>query len=325
MPSASALAVAAIVTGAAWSVWDILQAEEKTLIVYTTPALRDLLENDLIPAFEKASGYAVAPVYVAAGQQYNRLRMSGATPEADIFLHASPLYLEKGYADGHVDPVFLEGDERLDAAFKSRLVDGGRSWYAFAWSPLVEVYPAGTARTPDLAQTAASFGFPHPILSNNGIWAVAFLERVDPATGQDLLRQTRVQPTNARANIGGVADGSFDLTLGYEAVVRFYQEQRAEVAYDVPLVHGERLTTRVVFSAALIHGSERHPGAEALLRFLFTEDAQDRMALHHFRPVLPEARQPEGALDLARAHMLEIDWSRWQDVEAALPRYEAKP
>lgn len=319
----SSLALAVLLLGAGWAVWDVTRTEQQTLVVYTTPALRDLLEKDLVPLFQDQTGVRVAPIYVAAGQQYNRLRMSGQDPEADLLLHASPLYLEKGFDEGRVEPLLLEEDASLDASLKGRDLGGVRAWHAFAWSPLVEVYPAREAAAPDLATSEAGFGFPHPLLSNNGIYVVLYLEHVDDAVGERLLRQTRVQPTNARANIGGVADGSFGLTLGYEAVVRFYQEQGAGVAYDVPVVDGDRLTTRVLFSAALIHG-ERHPAAEPFLRFLFTPEAQDRLAKHHFRPVLPDARQPEGTLDLAGVETFEQDWSEWRSLEAALSRYQVK-
>ena len=324
MTASSGWVVAALLLGAGWAVWDVSKTEEATIVVYATPALRDLLESDLIPAYQERTGHRVAPVYVAAGQQYNRLRMSGDTPEADLFLHASPLYLEKGHSEGYVEPLLLENDADLGPAFRSREVEGGRVWYAFAWSPLVEVVPASVPAAPDLAESDASFGFPHPVLSNNGVYVVLFLEKADPAVGEGLLRHTRVQPTNARANVGGVADGSFDVTLGYEAVVKFYQAQDAAVRYEAPLLQGERVTVPVVFSAALLRNEDRHPGAEGFIRFLFTREAQDLLAGRHFRPVLDGAAAPAGVLDLSGVRVVEPDWSDWRALEATLPRYEVK-
>lgn len=322
MTSASAITLALLVGAAAWSVWDVAKSAQETIVVYTAPALRDLLERDIIPAFEEASGYRVAPVYVAAGQQFNRLRMSGDSPEADLVLHASPLYLEKGYAEGLIDPLPESENVTLEGAYQSREVDGRRIWRAFAWSPLVAVYPEG-APSPDLAHTDATFGFPHPLLSNNGVYAVLYLENVGSDAGARLVGQTRVQPTNARANIGGVADGSFDLTLGYEAGARFYQAQGADIGYDFPRMDGERSTMRVVFSAGLVRDAERHHGADDFVAFLFTQDAQAMLWKHHFRSVFADAPATPGALPLD-VSVHETDWSRWEDIEAVLPKYEVR-
>lgn len=318
MRISAALALALLVAGAAVAIWDITSTQQRTVVLYTTPALRDLLERDVIPGFERETGVRVAPVYVAAGQQYNRLRMSGGEPEADLFVHASPLYLEKGWREGRVSTVTL--DVALDGTMRS--VAPG-VWHAFAWSPLVAVYPLATPSPPDLATTDARFGFPHPLLSNNGIYAVLFLEETAPAVGARLLDQTRVQPTNARANIGGIADGSFDLTLGYEAVARFYEAQGAPIAYALPVVNGETVTTRVIFSAALIEG-DRHPATDDFLQFLFSAKAQDALAKHHFRPAVDGYDEPENALDLSAARTIEYDWTQWEALEATLPRYEVK-
>jgi ABC-type molybdate transport system substrate-binding protein len=325
MTSASAVALALLLAGASWSLWDIAKTQEETVVVYTTPALRDLLERDLLPAFERETGYRVAPVYVAAGQQFNRLRMSGGSPEADVFLHASPLYLEKGYEAGYVDPLREDaGTPRLDDAFQSRAVEGGRIWRAFAWSPLVAVAPASAGAPPDLATASGAFGFPHPVLSNNGVYVVVFLQHYDDALAQRLLDATRVQPTNARTTIGGVAEGSFQFTLGYEGVARFYEAQGAPIVHEIPLVEGEKATLRVVFSAALVANERRHPGADPLVRFLFTPEAQSLLAKHHLRPVLAGATPPQGALDLADATVHDVDWRAWDTIERALPLYEVK-
>lgn len=324
MSAPNLLAILILLGGVALGVWDISATQERTIVVYTTSALRDVLEKDIIPAFREETGHRVAPVYVAAGQQYNRLRMSGGHPEADLFVHASPLYLEKGYAEGRVAPLDPAPSGALDATFQSRAVPGGHVWSAFAWSPLVVVYPEETRAAPDLATTDAAFGFPHPLLSNNGVYVVLFLEATDPSVGERLLAQTRVQPTNARANIGGVADGSFPLTLGYEAVARFFEEQGARIAHDVPSIKGERVTTRVLFSVALIEGS-RHPGAPAFARFLFSDEVQTMLARRDFRPVIEGAPMPSNAIPLGDARIIEYDWERWQSLELSLPRYEVKP
>jgi ABC-type molybdate transport system substrate-binding protein len=315
------VAALVLLAGAVLAAVDLSRAPSRTVTVYTTPALRDVLEKDIVPRFEEASGYHVALVYVAAGQQYNRLRMSPGHEEADMFLHASPLYLEKGAAEGFFAPFKVAQDGAIPAALKGAAVEGGRVWYAFAWSPLVEVHVPTILDTPDLADTSRSFGFPHPRLSNNGVYATLLFENASRDAGANVLAHTVVQPVNARANIGGIADGSFEVTLGYEAVTRFYQDQGARLAYDLPLIAGQRVTTPVLCVAGLVKGGG-HPGAVALLSFLFEDTTQSNLAKFHFRAsVNGTAAAPEDFVSLDGARVIDYDWARWADLEEALARY----
>lgn len=321
-PSSARVLVLLLAAGAIASVLDLTVAERKTIVIYGTPALRDFLEDDVIPRFEEAHGLRVSVIYVSAAEQYYRVRLSQEHPEADVFLHASPFFIEKGYADGHFEPFELARPPPNET-HRSRLVAGGHVWYSFAWSPLVEVYSPNEARAPDLATANVRFGFPHPQLSNNGIYCVLFFERTSPSAGSRVLSRTVIQPVNARTNVAGVADHTYDVTLGYEAVVRFFQGQGANVAFDVPVIEGHRSTTPVLFSAGLVRGHP-HAGAQALLDFLFEPDIQSRLAHHHLRPVQAGIRGPDGALPLENVERLDFGWANWADLERALPRYEVK-
>ena len=86
--------------GLALSLTDLYKVQQGALVVYATPALQSLLESLVVPRFRSETGLDVTLVYVSAGEQYNRLQMSGGHPEADLFLHASPLFVEKGFAAG---------------------------------------------------------------------------------------------------------------------------------------------------------------------------------------------------------------------------------
>lgn len=314
------LALLVLAAGVGVAVWDLQSVSVRTLVVYTTPALRDVLEKDVVPRYEAATGAKVALVYLPAGQQYNRLRMSEGHQEADVFLHASPLYLEKGFDEGFFEPFTLPRDTDIRPEFKARDAPGGRAWYAFAWSPLVEVYAPTIPLAPDLADASLDFGFPHPRLSNNGAYAVLFFEELAPEAGQRALQHTRVQPGNARTNIAGIADGSFQLTLGYEAVVRFFQGQGASVAYDLPVVDGERVLTPVLFSAGLVRG-RTHSDAEEFVQFLFTDATQQHLGQAAFRPAVNGTVAAASSLAIEGARELHYDWDQWQRLEAALPRY----
>ena len=317
-PSLVPLALVCLVLAATAAGLDLHRVETHTLVIYTTPALRDFIEKAAIPAFTAETGIRATPVYMTAAEEYYRIRMSETRPEADVLVHASPLFLEKGYLEGVVQPFDLGED--LGPGNQSRPVPGGRVWHAFAWSPLVTVHRPGDTAL-DLAQGTSPFGFPHPLLSNNGIYAVLFFEGTDPEAGARILQRTEIQPVNARANIGGVAEGDYDLTLGYEAVARFYQERGAEVDMSVPMLGGENVTTPVLFAAALVHDSPHH-GAREFLQVLLSPEVQDRAADFHFRPILAGADQPEDALDLSGARIVRYDWEEWDRLEAKLSDYE---
>lgn len=307
------------------AVADLERAQTRTLVVYTTAALSQALEKDIIPRFTRQTGIPVATVYVAAGEEYNRLRLSGTSPEADVFLHASPMLIEQGYAEGYFSAYDIPAADQGNASFRSRDVDGGHVWYAFAWSPLAEVYRQGSV-APDLASSTQTFGFAHPRLSNNGVYAVIYFESLSPDAGRLALSRTSIQPTNGQANIGGLADGSFDVTLGYEAVTLQYAAKGAKVQQSLPLLDGKRALEPVVFSAGLVR-AHAHPGAMEFIQFLFSNETQARLAKNYLRPVLGNASSaaPQGAIDISVAdENVTYDWGRWQALQDALPRYEVK-
>lgn len=315
-PNSGVIGAVILLVAAGLSLWDLETDAKSTLVVYTTPALRNVLEDYVVPAFQRATDIRVSLVFVSAGQEYNRLRMAGESPEGDVILQASPLYLEKGYAAGHVDAFMLADDARVPEHLKARAEGAGRAWYAFAWSPLVQVRATSGEPSQDLATTNATFGFPHPLLSNNGVYGVLLFEESSPAAGRNALAHTRVQPTNARANVGGVADGSFALTLGYEAVVEYYQGQGARIASEIPLVNGERVTTPVLASAGIIHNGKT-PQARLFIDFLFSNETQSALREFSFRSIAEPTSDPQ-------ARVIHYDWSQWERLEAALPYYEVK-
>lgn len=320
MASLSGAGVVALllVVGAA-AAFDLQRVEARTLVIYTTPALQDFVEKAAIPAFTAATGIRAVAVYFTASSEYYRLRLSQERPEADVFLHASPLYLEKGAAAGLFEAwtTTAPGVAALDGQPTTA------AWHAFAWSPVVSVYAKDRTDAPDLLDGDDRLGLAHPLLSNNGVYVTLLLDDAGPDTRQQVLARTVVQPTNARATIGGVADGSYDLTLGYEAVASFFQGRGANVVYDVPMLGGEATTAPVLFAASLV-ANHPHDGAEAFLASLLTPEVQGKLAASGLRPVLAGVAGPAGALDLDGVRILRTDWSDWAAIEARLPAYEVK-
>jgi ABC-type molybdate transport system substrate-binding protein len=314
------LGAACLVLAAAASALDLRQTEKQTLVVYTTPALQEFLERVVLPEFRRDTGLEVVPVYMTASEEYYRTRLAEHRPEADVFVHASPLFLEKGYIDGIIEP--MDSGAEVPHGNQSRPVPGGRIWQAFAWSPLVEVHRPGDGPV-DLATDDGKFGFAHPLLSNNGVYNVLLFETLDPAVGEKVLQRTVVQPVNARATIGGVADGSYDLTLGYEAVGRFYQGRGAKIELSVPILANQSVTTPVLFSVALVK-NHPHTAAPEFVRTFFQPEVQAELAGSHFRAVMEDAPPLEDGLDLEGTRIIKFDWVKWEELESALADYEVK-
>ncbi|HUR25050.1 MAG TPA: substrate-binding domain-containing protein [Candidatus Thermoplasmatota archaeon] len=312
--AAACLALATLAAGL-----DLHKVETQTLVIYTTPALQEFLERVVLPEFTRDTGLKAVPVYMTASEEYYRVRLAEQRPEADVFVHASPLFLEKGYHSGIVEPMDAGID--LGPGNQSRPVPGGRIWYAFAWSPLVEVHRPGEGPV-DLATDDGKFGFAHPLLSNNGVYNVLFFEALSPAAGQAALDRTVVQPVNARATIGGIADRSYDLTLGYEAVGKLYQSKGAKIEMSVPVLANETVTTPVLFSVALVRNHPHAPATEFVKTF-FQPEVQAQMASSNLRPMLAGAPQPD-AFDLSGVRVIDYDWAEWEALEGALDDYEVK-
>jgi ABC-type molybdate transport system substrate-binding protein len=321
--SPDVIALLLLVVSAAVSTTDLLRAQEETLVIYTTSALRQPLELVVAPWYEQATGVRVQPVYMNAGQQYTRLRLSGDRPEAAVFLHASPLYLEKGVEEGIFRSYRLDLPRPLNESLVGSRVNGGRVWYAFAWSPLVEIHPPGLPSPPDLARANVTFGLAHPRLSNNGVYNVAFFEAVAPEVGERAVRRTVVQPANARTAVTGVADGSFDVTLGYEAVARFFQRQGAQLEYGPIVVNGTEYTMPVLFAAGVAAGP-RWQEAESFIRFLFHPQVQETLPRYNFRGAYDPPRPGVALPDSPDAGLVRVDWSQWRAIEERFPAYEAR-
>ena len=313
------LAIACLGLAAVAAGLDLHEVETHTLVVYTTPALKDFLEKAAVPAYKQKTGQDVVLVYLSASEEYYRIRMARERPEADVIVHASPLYLEKGYLEGVVQP--RESPVDVGPGNQSRPVPGGRIWQAFASSPLVEVFRPGDGPV-DLANDTGKVGFAHPLLSNNGIYNVLFFEQLDPAAGQRVLARTVVQPVNAAATIGGVADESYDVALGYEAVAKLYKSKGAKIEAALPVLGGKTVTTPVLFSAGIVK-NHPHAGADEFVDTLFSPEVQDQVSKYGMRPLVAGAKQPEG-LSLAGVHQVRYDWSKWATLESALSRYEVK-
>jgi len=279
------------------SALDLRRAEANTLVIYTTSALKDYLDQSIVPAFEAQYGLHVKIIYaLPAGDEYYRVLMTRDRPEADVFLHASPLFIEKGYESGVFETYPAPGGADFPGELQ-RTGPGGNIWTAFARSPLVEVYSPKQAGPPDLNHTSLRFGLPHPLLSNNGVYAAMFFEQASPAAGRKAV------------------------DLAVEAVARLYKETRgAKISYALPVVDHENITTNVLFSVGLVK-HHPHPGALQFIQFLFTSKSQDALAKSFLRPTVRGHADPAGSLDTSHAQMLLFDWSRWHDLEETLPSY----
>jgi ABC-type sulfate transport system substrate-binding protein len=95
------------------------------------------------------------------------------------------------------------------------------------------------------------------------------------------------------------------------------------VSADLPVLRGERAVVPVIISVGVVH-HHQHPDAERFLRFLFTEESQERLAKSYFRPVREGAPDPAGELDVNGTPLVAFDWSTWAQLESKLKDYEVR-
>lgn len=281
-----------VVVGAILAALDLRGEGERTLVVYSTPALAEVIAR-VSDRFSGAHGVDVNVAFIAAGAQLERLRLSRGAPEADVILHASPFFIEKANASG--------------------LVEGG--WRRLAWTPLVEIHRPGV-EPPDLARDRFTLGLPDPRLSSNGVYNVILLDALGPEARVAALERTKAHPITARATVNGVAQGDYDVALGYEAAAKLFQSQGARVAYGYLPYDGERVTTPVVVAGALVEG-RRSALAGAFLDALASPEGIADFERAHFR-------RPGAQLEDADVRIVTFDWSQWAALEARLGAYEVR-
>jgi sulfate transport system substrate-binding protein len=166
--------------------------------------------------------------------------------------------------------------------------------------------PRGIENWPDLIQAGVSIVTPNPKTSGNGklsflaAWG-SVIER--GGTEQEakqfvtqLYRQTPVLDSGARGSTTTFAQkhiGDVHLTWENEAHLEVQESQgELELVYPLDSIRAE---PHVAIVDANVRRKGTEAAAEAYLKFLYTPEAQEIIARHHYRPIDPQVRKAHAA------------------------------
>ncbi len=298
--------------------------EDKTLTIYASPAFQKFLDEGLKPAFENKTGIKVIGSYEGGGSQYNKMTLASSTSECDMFLHACPQYIERGYSEGYFKPYVSQYDNQINDSLKSRPMTvgntTGRLWYSVAWTPLVEIYSNEYSTTPDVATADVTYGLSHPILANNGVYVALMLDSFPTNVRDKMISKCPTWPSNAGATIDGVAKGTYDVAFGYEGTAIQKADQGAPIKSDFVIMNGTKYYTQVIMAAGILKNGHANYALQ-FIEFVLSSEGQAIMQKYSYRsPYLPYTGK--GVVESNDVHKITYDWSKWQDIDAMLVRYE---
>ncbi|MEA2346634.1 MAG: sulfate/thiosulfate transport system substrate-binding protein [Thermoleophilaceae bacterium] len=248
---------------------------EVSLVAYSTP---QAAMEEAIPAFQatdEGAGVTFKQSYGASGDQSRAVE---AGLPADL-----------GYFS-------LEGDV-------TRLVDAGmvaKDWnqdeYNGILTDSVVVLmvrpgnPENIQTWDDLIKPGVEVIVPNPIASGGARWdfmaayGYASGGGKDEAAGtqflSDLLDNVSVQDTSARESLGTFTSGKGDVLIGYENEAIAAQDAGEDLEYVVP-----DSTLLIENPAAVVNTGTAPDQAQAYLDFLHTDDGQEILQSHGYRPV----------------------------------------
>jgi|GEM_PF-2301942 len=322
-----ACAFAIIIIIAGLSIYHLTYGEHSgktTITVYASPAFRLLIDNGLGPAFENKTNIHVVGSYLGGGEQYYKIKITNQT-DCDLFLHAAPLYIEKGYAEGLFISYKTQHEDEINDSLKSREVTynniNGRIWYAVAWTPLVEIYSIKNyVQAPDIVRNKnVSFGLSHPILANNGIYVALMLESFPEEVTRDIESRCKYQPANAQATIDGVCTGKYDIAFGYEGTVIEYKKKGYPIDSDVTLVDGKKYCTPVLVSAGIVKKGKTDLALK-FIEWMLSEEGQSVFQKFYYRPTCAEY-SGDGVKITNDVKFVNYNWSKTEEIDSILRKH----
>jgi len=239
-------------------------------------SLVDLMENDIGPAFEKATGYGFKGY--GGGSTEDASSIKSGVREEDVFVSASP-----------------SADKLLEGAHNGHWV----SWYTtWARSPLVLGYDPSTSYGRQLAagkpwytvlgENGILVGRTDPKLDPKGVLTVEALEEAakklhDPPL-TTALASFPVYPETAL--VGRLQSGQLD--AGF-----FYSVEAA--AAHFPTVSLSPVTRSAPYTVTVLAHSKDRAGAAAFVEYLLSSTHADTLKASGLQPITPPAFSGEAA------------------------------
>ncbi len=250
--------------------------DEQVSVIYAG-SLADLMENDIGPAFHRASGYALQGYGGGSGEDAKEIK--GNVRQADVFLSAS-----------------AEADAELEGPANGSRV----SWYStFATTPLVLGYDPDSKFGKELAegrpwyevltQPGISVGRTDPKLDPKGVLTVKALQSASNQLGDPAL--VKALPSFAvfpeTALVGRLQSGQLD--------AGFFYAIEANVAH-IHTVSLAPVSETAAYTVTILNHSSQQPGAQAFVRYLLADSRAGKLASDGLNPLSPKLTGEAGAV-----------------------------
>jgi molybdate/tungstate transport system substrate-binding protein len=241
----------------------------KTVSVIFAGSLADLMENDIGPAFQKASGYAFQGYGGGSGEDAKEIK--GKVRQGDVFVSAS-----------------AEADQELEGAANG----GWVSWYStFATTPLVLGYDpsskfgkelaAGMPWYKVLAQPGILVGRTDPKLDPKGALTVKAVESAAAKLNDSAL--TKALPSfpvfPETALVGRLQSGQLD--------AGFFYAIEANVAH-IKTVSLAPISETAAYTVTILNHASPQAGAEAFVRYLLEASRASTLTSNGLTPLSPK-------------------------------------
>jgi sulfate transport system substrate-binding protein len=219
------------------------------------------------------------------------------------------------------DAIRIKG--LIDANWENRLPNHSLPYYSTIVFVVRKGNPKDIRDWPDVVRPGVSVITPNPKTSGNGklsflaAWGSVRHRGGSEQDAQDfvtrLYRQVPVLDSGARGSTTTFAQkGIGDVHLTWENEARLAaQEARGELEIVYPPA-SIRAEPHVAVVDANVRRKGTRAAAEAYLKFLYTDEAQEVIARHYYRPINEEARKRHSdtlpAIDLFPITAMARDW-----------------
>jgi molybdate/tungstate transport system substrate-binding protein len=263
---AVALALALSACGSGGSTASTASANHGAVAVIYAGSLAKLMEDDIGPAFQKATGYSFEGFGGGSGEDAKQIK--GKVRQVDVFVSAS-----------------AEADRELEGAANG----GWVSWYStFATTPLVLGYDPNSEFGRELAhgrpwyevvsQPGIRVGRTDPKLDPKGALTVAALEEASRRLDRSALKTAeRSFPVFPETDlVGRLQAGQLD--------AGFFYAIEANVAH-IPTVSLAPVAKTAAYTVTVLNRSPHQAGAEAFVRYLL--QASSSLTSNGLTPISP--------------------------------------
>ena len=228
-----------------------------------------------------------------------------------------------------LDQIARLGGDHVPADWRARFPRGSAPFSSTIVFLVRKGNPKGIHDWPDLVKPGVEVVFPNPKTSGNGRYSIlaAYATELRRTGGDtnaaealvaELLRRVPVLDTGGRgATATFVERGVGDVLLSFEAEVELAAKDSRQGNFAVVVPPS---SIRADFPAAVLQRrgatDDDRKAAQAYVEFLFTPEAQDIFARHHFRTLSDAASSGAGSFPTLSLIESEKDLGGWDAIQS---------